>query len=377
MIDENKKVTAWNHALEVITGIRKDEMIGQSNYAWSVPFYGMACPALIDLIDAPSEQIEGIYTNVKRIGQYLYGESFIPLINKKQGIYLWAVAAPLFDRNGNRCGAIEIIRDITDHKRLENERVELERRLLQTQKFESLGVLAGGIAHDFNNLLMAILGNLELALMEPSLQPDLRSGLEHAMQASHRAIELTGKMLAFSGHGAFVIKTLDLNELIRGSLLLFEKEISSAQPIRFDLAPEPLWIDVDQEQVQQMILHLITNAAESMTNSPGIIHITTQIVYCDNAILSRSRLITKPVPGQYVKLIITDTGCGMDQQTLDKVFDPFFSTKFIGRGMGLPAVMGIVGGYKGAVLIDSEIGHGTSVQILLPQSKMQQEEKGS
>ena len=258
--------------------------------------------------------------------------------------------------------------DITERKRAEIERFELERQLLHTQKLESLGILAGGIAHDFNNLLMAILGNLDLALLNTSQVSPARVNIERAVQATRRATDLTRQLLAYSGKGHFVVARIDLNELVRESATLFRTAIAKTVAMQLDLFPQPTTTEADPGQVQQVIINLITNASEAIGDRAGTITLTTGSQACDETYLSQSRLSEKPSPGRFAYLEVSDTGSGMDGETLQRIFDPFFTTKFMGRGLGMSAVLGIVRGHKGAILVESTIGHGTTIRVLFPAS---------
>jgi PAS domain S-box-containing protein len=257
-------------------------------------------------------------------------------------------------------------RDITERKRLETERVELQRQLLHTQKLESLGVLAGGIAHDFNNLLMAVHGNLELARVDLPASSPGRASLERAFHATRRAADLTRAMLAYSGRGRFEVSRVDLNDLVRENADLFRSAVARNVTLNLFLTIFPATIEADTGQVQQVIMNLITNASEAISDGPGEIRITTALRQQDAAFLGSSRTIEKPLPGLYACLEVTDSGSGMDEATLQRLFDPFFTTKFTGRGLGMSAVLGIVGGHKGAIMVQSVPGNGTTVTVLFP-----------
>ena len=255
--------------------------------------------------------------------------------------------------------------DISDIRRLEQERIEWERRLLHAQKLESLGLLAGGIAHDFNNLLMAVLGNLDFTIQEVALPAAAKFRIGQAMQAASRATDLTRQMLAYSGKGQFEIRRLDLNDLVRENAALFRTAIPKTIVMTLNLSPGLALIEADSGQLQQVIMNLITNAAEAIGDF-GEITLTTIIRDCDQALLGSSRLAEKPEPGRFVFLEIADTGSGMDANTQARLFDPFFTTKFAGRGLGLSAVLGIVRGHRGAILIDSAANRGTTIRVLFP-----------
>ncbi|OGV74079.1 MAG: hypothetical protein A2269_06555 [Lentisphaerae bacterium RIFOXYA12_FULL_60_10] len=256
--------------------------------------------------------------------------------------------------------------DITDRHRMEADRLELERRLLHAQKLESLGLMAGGIAHDFNNLLMAIVGNLNIALLDVGAGSPLHASLDPALQASRRAADLTRQMLAYSGRAQFEIKRIQLNEVVRENHSLLQAIVPKPVTMRLDLSGDLPGIDADAAQLQQVVMNLITNAAEAIGDRPGRMIMATGVMACDAALLARSRVDIKPAPGRYVFLEVADTGCGMDAATLHRLFDPFFTTKFKGRGLGMSAVLGIVRGHHGAIMVDSVVGKGTTIRVLFP-----------
>lgn len=273
---------------------------------------------------------------------------------------------PMRDEEGRLTSVVGIASDITEHKRAEAERLELERRLLQTQKMESLGVMAGGIAHDYNNLLTVILGNLELASQALGPSAVARLHIESAIQATQRAAELTRQMLAYSGKGHFVIRELDLSDLIENNLHFLKTSIPETITFNLNLGRDLPRIAADPNQVQQVLVNLLANASEAIGDGPGVITLSSGQQECDELYLSRSRLDEKPPAGRFVYLEVSDTGCGMDEATQARLFDPFFSTKFTGRGLGMPAVLGIVRGHRGAIMVDSQLGLGTTVRVLFP-----------
>ncbi|MBN2297215.1 MAG: PAS domain S-box protein, partial [Deltaproteobacteria bacterium] len=280
-------------------------------------------------------------------------------------VYLEAVGKNLLDYPGIN-GAVITARDITNRKKAEKDRMDMEKRLLHSQKLESLGVMAGGIAHDFNNLLMAILGNLDLALADLSPVSGSRRFIDQALLAGRRAADLTNQMLAYSGRGRFDLKSFDISDLVEEMARLLNASISKTVSLNLQLEEGLPSIIADPSQIQQIVMNLIVNASEAVGDNAGNVTISTGMRQCDEDYLMQSRLRQKPEAGTYVFLKVTDTGCGMDQETQERLFDPFFTTKFTGRGLGMAAVLGIVRGHKGAIIVDSEYGKGTSIMVLLP-----------
>jgi len=256
--------------------------------------------------------------------------------------------------------------DLTERKKEEEQRLELERRLLNAQKLESLGVLAGGIAHDFNNLLTGVLGNLELATTELGATASLRPLLDDAILSARRAADLTHQMLAYTGRQRFHPEQVDLNRVIRDQIHLLHAALPGETALHLELASMLPAFTADPEQLRQLLVNLVTNAAEAIGRAPGTVEVRTGVEYCDTARLARSHLEEKPTPGRFAFVEVIDTGCGMDAATQQRLFDPFFSTKFAGRGLGMPVVLGIVRAHRGALFVDSSPGRGTTVRALFP-----------
>jgi two-component system cell cycle sensor histidine kinase/response regulator CckA len=280
--------------------------------------------------------------------------------------YLESNATPLFDQGGELTGFRGADRDITERRRAEEERKLLEMQIQRTQKLESLGILAGGIAHDFNNILMAIRGNLEFATAALSPDSPARRNLDDVDRASRRAADLCKQLLAYSGKGRFAAGPLDLAKVVEEMGQMLIVSISKKAVLRIDCAPALPMIEADEIQIQQVVMNLIINASEALKDGGGVITVSAGAIDCDRAYL-RGMLLGEDLPeGRYVYLDVADDGCGMDEETQAKIFDPFFSTKFAGRGLGLAAVLGIVRGHRGAVRISSETGAGTTFRIIFP-----------
>ncbi len=376
VIDAGGRVIAWNKAVEAMTGVPASEVLGKGNYAHALPFYGVRRPILADLVLKPDAGIESLYTNLRRQGQTLVAETHLPNLGHG-GIYVWAKATALYDAQGRLVGAIESVRDTTDRRRAEEERLRLESQMQQVQKLESLGVLAGGIAHDFNNLLMAVLGNAGLALLDLPPAHPARENLSAIETASRRAADLCRQMLAYAGKGRFVVQALDLNAVIREMTHLLDVSISKKVALRYRLADNLPAVEADASQMRQVIMNLITNASEAIGERSGVISITTAAMECDREYLSEMPYAEGLEPGPYVSVEVADTGCGMDEATKARIFDPFFTTKFTGRGLGLAAVLGIVRGHRGAVKVYSEPGQGSTFKVLLPASAQPAQEESA
>lgn len=258
-----------------------------------------------------------------------------------------------------------VVRDITQRKEAELQRLLLERKMLETQKMESLGVLAGGIAHDFNNLLMAMLGNASLALLDIPHESPAYAAVHEIEVIAKRAAELTQQMLAYSGKGHFVVQRLNLNAVIKDLNQLLYASVNKNIDLQIRLHPHLPEIEADIAQMRQIIINLVMNASEAIGAVPGTVIVQTDVVTTMPA--STIPEATPPSPAtSYVTLEVTDTGCGMEPEVLSKIFDPFFTTKFTGRGLGLAVVMGIIRGHKGSISVESTPDKGTRFMVYVP-----------
>ena len=273
------------------------------------------------------------------------------------------------DAKGNLIGMLGASLDVTARKQAEAERVDIEKKLQETQKLESLGILAGGIAHDFNNLLTGILGNASLARMDLAATSPVQQSLAQIEQAAQRAAELCKQMLAYSGKGRFVVQPLDLSHLIEDAASLLQVSVSKSAMLKYRLAKDLPAVQADATQLRQILMNLVINASDAMGERLGSIEISTGVIFADRAYLSATHLAPTIPEGDYVFLEVSDNGCGMDAETQARIFDPFFTTKFTGRGLGLAAVLGIVRGHRGALKVYSEPGVGTTFKLLLPVAK--------
>ena len=261
---------------------------------------------------------------------------------------------------------LAVSNDITDRKRAEQAKLEMERQLLHTQKLDSLGALAGGIAHDFNNLLSVIMANIEIAISDIPTTSPVQNSLNNALLAGKRAAELTRQMLAYSGRGRFNTSEVDLSNLARNLSDLLRVSISKSIRLELNLASQLPLIEADAAQIQQVLMNLVTNASEAVGDKPGVVTVSTSVRECDASYLAETRTSNKPRPGRYVVLEVSDTGCGMDDTVCAKLFDPFFTTKFVGRGLGLSAVLGIVQGHGGAIMVSSKPKKGAVMSAVFP-----------
>lgn len=289
-------------------------------------------------------------------------------LRRADGSYGWLAmrAKPRLGHEHAFLGLIGCCTDISQQKMMVEEQRRIEEKLQETAKLESLGVLAGGIAHDFNNILTGILGNVSLAQMDQPANPALRETLAAVYDAAMRASDLCKQMLAYSGRGRFILRRMELGWLVRDTLNLVHAAISKTVRLEIDLAKDLPAVEVDVPQVQQVIMNLVINASEAIGDAPGVIRLTTSLARANLEAYGVEVVAPTRAPSQYVALEVADNGCGISPEGLKRIFDPFYTTKFTGRGLGLAAVQGILRGHRGALYVQSTPGQGTSFTLLLP-----------
>ena len=271
-------------------------------------------------------------------------------------------SAPLFDEQGKRVGFVHIAKDITAT-------TQLQEQLRQSQKMEAVGTLAGGIAHDFNNILSPIIGYTELALQSLGPAPEVAPDLREVLKASIRAKGLVKQILAFSRQSSHERKPLQIASILKEALKLLRASLPSSIEIRQELAGECGAIIGDPTELHQIIMNLCTNAFHAMkAKGAGILGVSLERITLEQGDVKTTMLGL--APGPYVKLVVSDTGCGMDQATREKIFEPYFTTKpkDEGTGLGLSVVHGLVTSYQGHISVYSEPGKGTSFNLLFPAS---------
>lgn len=271
---------------------------------------------------------------------------------------------PMFDESGSISGVVTILVDFTYQKMAEEEKHKREKRKLYSKKLESLGALSSGVAHNFSNLLTAILGNTNLAMMEVEQDSSVYKKLAHIEETAESAALLSRRMLAYSGEGRFLVEIIQIDDLVRRLISRNDEVVFEQAIIKLNLQPAHIIGDINE--LSQLINNLFTNALEALNDNPGNINITTGMRYATREDLE-SPHFPKPIPtGNYAFFVIQDSGEGMDEDTMSKIFDPFFSTRFAGRGLGLAAALGIVSGHSGVIQVTSKPGKGSTFEVLLP-----------
>jgi signal transduction histidine kinase/CheY-like chemotaxis protein len=253
--------------------------------------------------------------------------------------------------------------DITDQKQAEEVHLQLEKQLQHAQKLESLGVLAGGIAHDFNNILTIIMGNCTLVQMNPAKTENYITEIE---QAAERAAGLCRQMLAYAGKTQFVKARVEIAKLVAETVKMLNATLPQNTAIKFDCFPDVPFIKADASQISQVVLNLIINASEAIGKVQGEILVSLSRVFITSEFNEKDHLGKVIHPGPYACLEVTDNGCGMSDEVCSRMFEPFYTTKFTGRGLGLSAVLGIITTHGGSLQLFSQPGKGTTFKVYWP-----------
>lgn len=254
--------------------------------------------------------------------------------------------------------------------------LRLQAREQAIERRDSLAVLAGGVAHDFNNLLVGILGNAGLALMQIDESSPINGTLQKIESASQRATELVQQMLAYSGRGGSEFETFDIAALVNEMTELLERALNPLARLRLEHDAEASWIFGDVRAIRQMVMNLITNASDAITERGGIVTVRTGRVWADQDFIDELYHAEDLRPGEYGLLEVRDTGCGMQDEVRARMFDPFFSTKQGGRGLGLSAMLGTVRSNGGAIQVETKVGTGTTITVLLPSARAEVASRG-
>ena len=351
-LDQEGIISSWNAGAERIKGYAANEVIGSHFSRFYTPEdreAGVPRQALATARSQGSFQAEGWRV-------------------RKDGTRFWASVVIDAIRNdaGELIGFAKITRDITERMEAQRTLRETQEQLAASQKMDAVGQLTGGIAHDFNNLMMVVLGNLETAQRNArgADNPNLNRALSSAVRGAQRASSLTQRLLAFSRRAALNPKPLDINKFMVGSADFLKRALGEAIDIE-TAGSAGLWtVEVDADQLEVALLNLAINARDAMPTGGKL------TVEAANAILDREycKLNPEVSPGQYVMVSVSDTGCGMSKDAINRAFEPFFTTKEAGHGtgLGLSQVYGFVKQTGGHVRLYSEVGEGTTVKIYLP-----------
>lgn len=345
IIDSHRTILRVNKAMAARCGLSVDKMIGRKCYEMvhgveTIPAF---CPGL-------ALGKDGLIHNHEIEEKRLNGTFDITV-------------SPLIDEDGQVTSFVHIMRDITERKAVQEEKLALERQFQQTQKLESLGVLAGGIAHDFNNILAVILCNCSLLKQQPQMGNEL---IPEIAIAAERAADLCRRMLIYAGKAQFIPTRIKMAELVSEMCKMLRATISQKISLHSDLAEELPVITGDASQLRQIVMNLIINAAEAIGEEQGEIKVALRQTEI-GAQGGDVDFFSVAIPaGSYLCLEITDNGCGMDLEIQRRIFEPFYTTKFTGRGLGMSAVLGIITTHNGMFQLHSQPGQGTAFKIYLP-----------
>jgi PAS domain S-box-containing protein len=353
--DTNSRVTLWNPAMERISGVASEEIIGRSLFE-AFPFLETIAEA-----DAIRGSVEGKTAAL----------SEMPYEQPETGRKGWFESThfPLRDAEGRILGGLGIIRDITERKRAEEEHRRLSEQLQQAQKMEAVGQLAGGVAHDFNNLLTAILGSVEILLLQAERSPEAipqeaRADLREIEHAARRAAELTQQLLAFSRKQITRPEVLDPRRLLAETEEMLHRVIREDTEVDMVIRDGTRHIRADRSQLVQVLINLVVNASDAMP------HGGRMTIECADVELDDAHVAAHPGarPGPHVMLAVADEGIGMSSATMEHIFEPFFTTKPVGQGtgMGLATVYGIVSGGGAHLSVESEPGSGSTFRVYFP-----------
>ena len=348
IIDLNNTVIRVNKAMADRCGLPSQEMVGQKCYevvhslhgvVCCCPSIGMAQGGLVNAVEIEEKSLDGFFD---------------------------VTVSPLYDEEGRVTAYVHVMRDISERKRAEEERLKLEAQFQQTRKLESLGVLTGGVAHDFNNILTIIMGHCYV------VKENLDSGMtdkvhvEKIEAAATRAADLCRQMLAYAGNSPLQNVRISLWLLIDETVKMLQSAIKKNVTIQLDLKRDVPEIIVDDAQIQQVVINLIINAAEAIGDRNGIIKVALRKVDIQDGSSIEDFMGNAILTGGYACLDISDNGCGMNEDVRKQIFEPFFTTKFTGRGLGMSALLGIVKSHDGALQLSTVSGVGTNIKVYLP-----------
>ncbi|MCC6899713.1 MAG: PAS domain S-box protein [Polyangiaceae bacterium] len=350
-VSEQGRVIEVNAACARMFGYEPEEMVGLTAADLATP---ETVGAVIDRIR------RGDVTEYEVMGRRRNGETFPTLIRPRNVTYY------------GRPARISFFTDLTQARREAEERQRLEQQVHAAQKLETLGMLAGGIAHDFNNLLQVILGNVELAALElgdGAEHAEIQTQLAQAKSAAIRGSEIVHQMLDYTGQRPREVKPVCLGSVVREMTELLRVSVSKNTELVLDLPDRAPETRADPAQLRQVIMNLITNASEALAGQPGVVRVQVGAVELGaNDLAAMAVAPTEPVTSA-VFVAVSDQGSGLSADMVHKIFDPFYTTKFAGRGLGLASVAGIVRAHGGAIRVESTPGAGSTFTVYLPSAE--------
>jgi len=350
-IDLEGNLTFFSDPFGKIVGYPRDALLGVNARHYTTP--------------ETAEKMAQIVERIRQTGVPEHVPDYAVMRKDGSIVELELSVSLMKDHDDRPIGFRGVLRDVSERKKAEVEKRQLETQLQQAQKMESIGTLAGGIAHDFNNILMGIQGNASLMLLKIDSDHPNYEKIKNIEKYVQNGTELTKQLLGFARRGKYLVKATDLNDVIDKSASMFgrtKKEIQVHTELKADL-----WTaEVDRGQIEQALLNLYVNAWQAMPDGGDL------FLYTENVILDHSYVKPYKIePGKYIKITVSDTGVGIDRQTQARIFEPFFTTKEMGRGtgLGLASVYGIIKNHGGYINVCSEEKHGTTFTIYLPASE--------
>ncbi|MDA3894553.1 MAG: PAS domain S-box protein, partial [Desulfobacteraceae bacterium] len=337
----------FNDSMCRILGYPKDELMGMNNREY--------------MDEKNAKKIYQVYNEIYRTGIPAKVLDWKFIRKDGSGCFAETVVSLITDSNDKRIGFRGIARDVTNRK-------QLEAQLQQAQKMEAIGTLAGGISHDFNNILSSIIGFTELALDDVEKGTPLEENLQEVFTAGIRAKDLIGQILTLSRHSAMEFKPILINSVVKETVKMLRSTIPTSINFQGNICDRQLVVHADPTQIQQVIINLATNAKHAMSETGGVLMIDVDPVSFDESTENINL-----IPGNYARITVSDTGTGVNKDHLEKIFEPYFTTKAAGEGsgLGLSVVHGIVKSHKGDIAVCSEPGKGTKVHVCLPLSEHQ------
>jgi len=351
IISPEGRILDVNRAALDALGYRREELIGHP----------------IASIYAPESRpaMEQVFTAWKRSGKVRNAELVVQTKDGRQRTVILNATA-VRNADGSLRHSISVQHDITERKERERGELELERRLQQMQRLESLGVLAGGIAHDFNNILTGILGHAELAQSDLSYHSPVQESIAEIKKAALRAAELSSEMLAYAGKGRFETQDIVLKDLLESMLPMLKSCVSKSCTLHLETEQGLPLIHADPSQIRQIIMNLVINASEAMEERGGAVTLAVGATRIAEEGPAGSDDIVPIAHGDYLFVEVADQGEGMAPEVKTRIFEPFYTTKFTGRGLGLSAVLGIVRAHRGWLALRSKPGAGSVFRVFFP-----------
>ncbi len=359
VVDENCMIKRGNITFAQLTGLTMEKIINKP---------------LGQLIDQEDQSI--FFSRFKSFFKEAAGKEFELRIKRNSGSF-WAILTGRTnlspeEENSDKSTVLIAVTDVSERKKLEDEQKRLETRMHHFQRLESLGVLAGGIAHDFNNILTVIRGNAEICQMNESAGSTAAPFITEIVKATARAAELTRQMLAYAGKGFFELKSIDFATEVRELTPLLRSSVPTTIDLVIETTDDPFQARCDIGQLHQILINSVINASEAIGDQYGTIRIKTSPTKFSQDSLPNFVLEPENTFNKHLCLEISDDGCGMSQDVMAKIFDPFYSTKFTGRGLGMASIMGIMKRHLGGIAVESVPGKGSTFFFYFPEAKSEE-----